>query len=43
VALAKRAARDHDETGAFVDCFRNKDSREGMAAFAEKRPAKWME
>lgn len=43
VALAKRAARDHDETGAFVDCFRNKDSREGMAAFAEKRPASWME
>ena len=43
VALAKRAARDQDETAAFVDCFRNKDSREGMAAFAEKRPAKWME
>ncbi len=43
VALAKRAARDHDETGAFVECFRNKDSREGMAAFAEKRPASWME
>ena len=43
VALAKRAARDHDETGAFVECFRNKDSREGMAAFAEKRPARWME
>lgn len=43
VALAKRAARDHDETSAFVDCFRNKDSREGMAAFAEKRPANWME
>ncbi len=43
VAFAKRAARDHDETGAFVDCFRNKDSREGMAAFAEKRPASWME
>lgn len=43
VALAKRAARDHDETGAFVECFRHKDSREGMAAFAEKRPASWME
>jgi|CXWL01.1.fsa_nt_gi enoyl-CoA hydratase len=43
VALAKRAARDHDETGAFVECFRNKDSREGMAAFAEKRLASWME
>ena len=22
VAFAKRAARDHDETGAFVECFR---------------------
>jgi enoyl-CoA hydratase len=43
VTLAKRAARDHDETGAFVECFRTKDSREGMAAFTEKRPANWME
>ena len=43
VSLAKRASRDHDETGAFVDCFRQKDAREGMAAFAEKRPANWME
>lgn len=43
VALAKRAARDHDETAAFVDCFRQKEFREGMAAFAEKRPASWME
>lgn len=43
VALAKRASRDHDEVAAFVECFRQKDSREGMAAFAEKRPASWME
>ncbi len=43
IALAKRAARDHDELGAFVECFRNRDSREGMAAFLEKRPANWME
>jgi len=43
IALAKRAARDHDELGAFVECFRNRDSREGMAAFLEKRPASWME
>ncbi len=43
VALAKRAARDHDDLGAFVECFRNKDSREGMAAFMEKRSASWME
>jgi len=43
VALAKRAARDYDDLGAFVECFRNRDSREGMAAFLEKRPASWME
>lgn len=43
VALAKRAARDHDDLGAFVECFHNRDSREGMAAFLEKRPASWME
>jgi enoyl-CoA hydratase len=43
VALAKRAARDHDDLGAFVECFRNRNSREGMAAFLEKRSASWME
>ena len=43
VALAKRAARDYDDLGAFVECFRSRDSREGMAAFLEKRSASWME
>jgi len=43
VRLAKRAARDGDDTRAFVDCFRERDSREGMAAFLEKRPASWVE
>jgi len=43
VALAKRATRDLDELSAFAECFSHKDSREGMAAFVEKRPASWME
>lgn len=43
VAVAKRAARDHDELGAFADCFANKDSREGRTAFIERRSASWME
>ncbi len=43
VALAKRAFRDHDELSAFADCFKHRDSREGMSAFIEKRPASWME
>jgi enoyl-CoA hydratase len=43
VALAKRASRDFDDLSAFAECFATKDSREGMAAFFEKRPASWME
>ncbi len=43
VALAKRAARDLDELSAFAECFGHKDSREGIAAFIEKRSASWME
>lgn len=43
VALAKRAARDHDEISAFVECFSNREAREGLSAFLEKRPAPWME
>lgn len=43
VALAKRAARDHDEVTAFVECFNHRESREGLAAFIAKRPAPWME
>lgn len=43
VALAKRALRSDDDITAFADCFRGPESREGMTAFVEKRPAKWME
>jgi len=43
VALAKRAARDFDDLGAFVECFQGREPREGLAAFVEKRPARWME
>ncbi|MEK6800083.1 MAG: enoyl-CoA hydratase/isomerase family protein [Planctomycetota bacterium] len=43
VALAKRAARDFDDLGAFMECFQGRESREGLAAFLDKRPARWME
>lgn len=43
IAAAKRAAADGDDLAAFADCFANKESREGMAAFLEKRKAAWME
>lgn len=43
VGLAKRASRDFDELSAFAECFAARDSREGMTAFIEKRPASWME
>ena len=43
VALAKRAARDFDDLGSFMECLQGKESREGLAAFLAKRPAAWME
>jgi enoyl-CoA hydratase/carnithine racemase len=43
IALAKRAMRTGDEVSAFVACFDETESREGMAAFVEKRKAAWME
>lgn len=43
IALAKRALRDMDDVSAFSDCFKTSESREGMRAFFEKRPAAWME
>lgn len=42
IALAKRALRDGKDVDAFADCFRDNQSREGMAAFMEKRAAGWM-
>jgi enoyl-CoA hydratase len=41
VALAKRAAADGDDLAAFADCFAGEESREGIAAFLEKRPTRW--
>ena len=43
IALAKRALLTADEPSAFADCFAGEESREGMAAFVEKRKARWME
>ena len=43
ISLVKRALRGGDESQAFADCFAHDESREGMAAFVEKRPAVWME
>lgn len=43
IALVKRALRDGDDLKAFGDCFETHETREGMAAFLEKRPASWME
>ncbi|MHC5108439.1 MAG: enoyl-CoA hydratase/isomerase family protein [Planctomycetota bacterium] len=43
VALAKRAAATGDDLSAFADCFSTDDAREGIAAFVEKRTARWME
>lgn len=43
VALAKRAARTGQFLAAFADCFDSDDSQEGIAAFVEKRRARWMD
>ena len=42
VRLAKRVSRDGDDLSAFAESFTTDDSREGIAAFMEKRPAAWM-
>jgi len=42
IAQIKRAIRSGDETAAFAECFSHDESREGITAFLEKRPAQWM-
>jgi len=41
IALVKRVLQDGRDVDAFAECFTNDESREGMAAFAEKRAAAW--
>lgn len=41
IAMIKQALRTGNETQAFAECFAHPDAQEGMAAFAEKRPAEW--
>ncbi|MFQ5492349.1 MAG: enoyl-CoA hydratase/isomerase family protein [Phycisphaerae bacterium] len=43
IGLAKRALLTGDEAGCFAECFAGEESTEGMAAFVEKRAARWME
>jgi enoyl-CoA hydratase len=43
VRLAKRVLLGGEEPEAFRECFIGDESREGMAAFVEKRPAAWVE
>ena len=39
---ATRDDRDDDlEVRAFVECLQSEDGQEGVAAFLEKRPARW--
>lgn len=42
IGLIKRAIRDGKDVAAFADCFNTDQAREGMTAFAEKRPASWV-
>jgi enoyl-CoA hydratase/3-hydroxyacyl-CoA dehydrogenase len=40
--VATRERPDYDrELAAFLDCLQSEDGREGIAAFFEKRPARW--
>jgi enoyl-CoA hydratase len=41
IAQLKESLRTGDELGAFTDCFTAGESKEGMTAFVEKRPASW--
>jgi len=42
IARIKRVLRDGGETDQFAACFADAESREGMGAFIDKRPASWM-
>ena len=39
--MIKQALRTGDESRAFSDCFAHPEAKEGMAAFIEKRPARF--
>ena len=41
IGLLKRAMDQGDEQDNFAECFEHDECREGMAAFVEKRPARW--
>ena len=43
IAEIKLTLQTGDEIGGFVRCFQRSESKEGMAAFLEKRPAPWSE
>ena len=41
IARVKRALASGDEIGEFANCFGQEESKAGMSAFLEKRPAAW--
>lgn len=41
IARVKQALESGDEIGGFASCFGQAESKEGMGAFLEKRPAAW--
>ena len=41
IARVKQALASGDEIGGFANCFGQEESKEGMSAFLEKRPAAW--
>ena len=43
IAMVKRSLATGDEPAAFAECFAGSESKEGITAFMEKRPAAWME
>ncbi|MCH8053697.1 MAG: enoyl-CoA hydratase/isomerase family protein, partial [Planctomycetes bacterium] len=41
IARVKQALASGDEIGEFANCFGQEESKAGMSAFLEKRPAAW--